>query len=382
MIELMRCPICQEIPCIPVRMVCFPCYHPMSRSCDSIQRICMECAIEYLELHSIPEKRSVTLRKCFFCPATVSLPALTLSTSLQKDFLLLTSDIRKDVKCPFDQCHFQGSHVEVDHHYQSDCMFRMVQCIWCNESYQQVQQVKHQEVCPFFMYCRRCETWIHVSDITSHNAVVHGENRCMHCKDWIPIAHFSHHETVQCPMRPIVCPLCDTSNLVHARLYDHVKNHLQKIENVFLSEIANISLLMDCLQPRSQNVPPPTEQTIVIPSSPTSSSSSSISTTSDSSSTESDPQRDDEEIVRLTTENIVSPPRQQFPFLSEMYRRHPRYPAPRSVRATTTTPTTRWVEMLEMELQHHHPSTTSNNNISYWNNQQETSDIDDTTTTL
>lgn len=218
-----QCCICHESVRVPVRFTCFPCKTPPGKpSCNSITRVCLACAREYLQLNKKRSERT-TYRKCLTCPATVRCSNLCAMNSYEKDFLMMSYDQRDDYQCFYDQCPFRGTQNDLDHHTQSECPFRIVSCRLCKSYYQAKDEVNHIPACPERFCCFSCQNYVPFQEQKEHY-MGHNLKQCRYCSQWVQCDVFSQHNSV-CPDRPHDCLYCHKS-LQRQKMYDHLVGHV------------------------------------------------------------------------------------------------------------------------------------------------------------
>lgn len=225
-----QCCICHENVRIPVRFICFPCETlPGQPSCNSITRVCLLCAREYLQLN---KKRSgrITYRKCLTCPATVRCASLSAVSSYEKDFFIMSRDPKEDYSCFYDLCSFRGTHTCLAHHIQTDCPFRTISCRLCKTYFQAMDEDKHIQSCPERFCCFCCHQYIPIHEEMDHY-LEHDLKRCNHCHQWISKPLLLQHNDV-CPECPCACVYCN-KNIPRIQMHNHLIEHV----NVFIKTI-------------------------------------------------------------------------------------------------------------------------------------------------
>lgn len=220
------CTICLEPPVIPVRLKCFPCGASKQgeRSCDSITRVCLTCAVGFLQLQEPPEKRAIN-KKCLTCakscrPSTL----MNMNMAFEKDFLLMSLDGEHRFKCPgWEVCNFEGNHNEVERHFSSHCARGFEYCRHCRH-YIFRGDGDHKKSCPLFVRCRVCDIHLSVDDTHSHYRDTHGKEFCPSCVAWYDL---THNHRLHCPLRPVECRECH-QKIPHLKRREHWEEHIKK----------------------------------------------------------------------------------------------------------------------------------------------------------
>lgn len=169
----MECAICKEYVRVPVRFKCFPCdrnvYEP---TCNSVLRVCMHCAREYLQLNQ-PRHKRAPWKRCLLCHEQTSPALLNAKTAYEKDYLLMSLDKRTDIPCPYDDCIFQGNQNELDRHMRMECPYRITFCNNCRLFYVSEQWTSHRDVCKGWQSCGICKEFLPRRELAEHQWSVH-----------------------------------------------------------------------------------------------------------------------------------------------------------------------------------------------------------------
>lgn len=221
------CCICHEAVRVPVRFICFPCQRPPNQpSCNSITRVCLMCAREYLQLNK-PRSQRTHSRKCLTCPATVRCSHLNAFLAYEKDYLFMSFDTHSHYSCFYRHqgCEFQGTQNELDHHLQSDCLYRIISCSHCKMYYEARNTTHHLTECPQLFCCHLCGVYLSIKNKDEHLVTIHSLRRCPYCQEWIHLSNFPQHLQT-CPERPCECVQCHQM-IERKEMYNHLVNHVQ-----------------------------------------------------------------------------------------------------------------------------------------------------------
>lgn len=217
-----------------MRFTCFPCNNEPGRpSCNSITRVCLVCAREYLQLNKKRSER-VHTRKCITCPATVRCANLQAITSYEKDFFMMSHDYKEDYPCFYDKqgCSFQGTQNKLDHHIQSECIFRTISCRLCKVYYQAHLEEDHIISCRERFCCFHCEEFIPLREEREHY-LSHDLQKCHYCHQWISCSTFEQH-CRNCPECPRACIYCHNQNIPKRQMYEHLVNHMNLFQKIII----------------------------------------------------------------------------------------------------------------------------------------------------
>lgn len=229
------CIICYQRVRVPVRFICFPCKHTHGRpTCNSMIRVCLMCAREYLQLTKYRYERD-NQRKCLTCPAKTVLYRLNATNAYEKDFLMMRNDSCADYSCFNSEkgCNFHGTQNQLDNHNQNDCEYRIVLCLHCRLTYQFNEKEEHYLICEGKKTCDHCEKRIVKSDYLYHLKNDHNMTTCYYCDLSILVSELSHH-LENCLDRPYRCDEC--RRIMVYRLKDtHLKQHLHEWANQIIN---------------------------------------------------------------------------------------------------------------------------------------------------
>lgn len=143
MVEIdIKCPICLELPVIPVQVLCFPC------DCMGGQRLCLSCARSWLHLHYRQSIRNHVEQKCLYCDSKLS-HNMREHDLIQIDMLLLQNRLNEKVICP---CGYSDKY-NIIHHIREICPLTNEQCIHCFEDVPRLEITSKQHV----LYCNAYE---------------------------------------------------------------------------------------------------------------------------------------------------------------------------------------------------------------------------------
>lgn len=234
-----ECKICFEPCLIPVSFTCFPCNaDPGTPSCNSMTRVCLQCARKYLELDRPRRERSLQ-KRCILCRAVTNPRRLNAVRSYTKDYLLMTLDPRMDYECVHSECSFRGTQMEMDHHIRSDCVFRDVHCNGCHTYIRSgLLQAHVRSECPGYIQCRYCDDMILQISMDGHLSSKHQIIRCMLCNMFVhqDFPGMQTHLARDCPLRVVQCVSCGASVIAN-ELKTHyntkiewVRSHIRTLE--------------------------------------------------------------------------------------------------------------------------------------------------------
>lgn len=224
-----QCFICHDAVRVPVRLTCFPCESkPGQPKCNSITRVCLLCAREYLQLNKRRGER-VSTRKCLTCPAIAHCANLSSINSYEKDFFIMSLDTRDDYPC-FHDCPFRGTQNDLDNHIHAECPHRSVFCKLCRAVYIAKDENAHIASCPERFCCAHCHEHVPTYDQKAHYQERHNMQKCSYCNELVESSHFSAHYEV-CPERPRDCPQC-YKPVPRCQLCDHMIAHIDSFQRV------------------------------------------------------------------------------------------------------------------------------------------------------
>lgn len=201
---MITCAICFEAVRIPVKLICFHCAAEHGKpKCNSIQRLCITCAREFLELNKPRNERRYAV-KCLTCPAICYPSQLNAASAYEKDFLLMSIDERDDYECIHGSCGFRGTQMDLNRHLMEECPRRHVFCLACRKSFRDDDQ-EHKSRCELYTGCFFCRGFVKKDMLEAHLHESHLIKTCKHCKKHVPL-HSEHEET--CTERKVSCPHC------------------------------------------------------------------------------------------------------------------------------------------------------------------------------
>lgn len=225
----LQCYICHDRVRIPVRFTCFPCPKTNQPSCNSMIRVCIQCAKEYLQLNKAVAKRTAT-RKCLVCPSTIQCKDIRLLGSFEKDYLVMRFDKDDDYACFHEDkgCGFKGTQVALDHHLQQECQFREVSCKHCKKIYFFPNEEKHKARCAAQTRCKYCSEFVPIRELEDHVLTVHGLTRCKDCSIYVPTHSIKDHAN-KCPFHKEQCPHCKGKVLAQ-EFQSHLSRHIKELQ--------------------------------------------------------------------------------------------------------------------------------------------------------
>lgn len=237
----MICYICRNDVVLPVEMICFPCFSVNQIHCNSFVRICLKCAIDYLQLNRGSFERDFT-RKCLTCQETVYLSMLRFSNTIKFDFQMIR-DATGEIYCPFCES-FTGSGMDLFHHLK-ECPEYMHECE-CKKILPHRYMLRmHQFSCPNYKHCLICDEFVNIRDYSHHQLNQHNCIPCAHCKEYLPFEELFEHE-YYCLDRKVECFYCKTY-VANRHLKTHFAQHeLELVENIQCSK-EKLSKLFDDL---------------------------------------------------------------------------------------------------------------------------------------
>lgn len=238
-----QCCICHENVRVPVRFTCFPCKNePNHPSCNSITRVCLICAREYLQLNKKRSER-IFYRKCLTCPAIVKCSTLSALNSYEKDYFMMSHDSKDDYHCFYEHegCCFVGAQNNLDHHIQTECSFRVISCRYCRVYYQAKNEETHILKCKERFQCLYCFEHVPLQEEKEHFLECHQQKKCPYCCRYTSSASFDQH-LVDCPERPRECPSCH-EKVSKYQMYDHLVEHILSYEKSIRNYTNSINIL-------------------------------------------------------------------------------------------------------------------------------------------
>lgn len=240
-----QCYICHEAVRVPVRFTCFPCENkPGQSTCNSIMRVCLMCAREYLQLNKRRSER-VVFRKCLTCPAKVRCADLSAINSYEKDFLIMSYDGKIDYPCFHIGCDFKGTQNELDSHIQKECKFRIISCRFCHIYYRAIDETEHVFSCAERFGCEFCEKRLAFCEKSEHYSLEHSLYECRYCYLWVDMNTVHHHSEI-CPERPRECVYCK-EQVTRQQMYDHLTHHIELFQTTIYQNNRSIDQMLRIL---------------------------------------------------------------------------------------------------------------------------------------
>jgi len=223
--ESILCPVCMEIPTIPVQLKCFPCAREPGRNCSSFTMLCRHCAHGFLELNKPICKRNPLL-KCMTCDQRAETVGSSSNNAYDTLYILMKMDTRT-LDCP--HCDFTGSHLDLCAHLDLDCVHRNKECI-CGAYIPLSQMENHYITCPQYSKCFECEGYFPRDYINEHLETQHLGKKCRYCLKWI--VHLSSEEEANEQFKnhlkfcdhQIYCWECD-ANIYPQHFHTHFEPH-------------------------------------------------------------------------------------------------------------------------------------------------------------
>lgn len=220
------CCICLDNLIIPVEPVCFKCRDIDGEiSCFSMKRMCLKCAVAYLELDKHRADRPNS-KKCVFCTSKVNLQQVHRNNLLRVDYMTMDQLI-PELMCIFPECQFRGTHVQVARHIFTECPYYSIECE-CGHTCPRKDMVTHRNECEKYTRCSICNENILVSDLPRHMYYSHDKTKCFTCHQYIDMNHLSEHIISECPERLITCEIC-YSFIRHKIFKNHLRRHIVEI---------------------------------------------------------------------------------------------------------------------------------------------------------
>lgn len=264
------CSICHENVRVPVRFTCFSCKDQEGRSCNSVLRVCLFCAIGYLDLYTEQTLRAYE-RKCILCSQVCSPRSMNPHRAFEKDYLWMNLDPNV-YSCFYstEGCSFQGTQNELDRHLTKECEFRYEYCEDCFQPFPVKQQEFHRSNCLARTKCPSCSDFILLTDLHSHLITEHDMMYCIDCKDLIPIGSLDDHQ-LSCPCKRIKCRHCQRK-IEQKRYWLHLRRHFDEIvqDTHFLSQeiqrknTALQQLFQEILQFENKETTPPPQPNVLL----------------------------------------------------------------------------------------------------------------------
>jgi hypothetical protein len=243
------CPICFDLLKIPVKFIAFKCPSEIGHpTCNSITRVCLLCAREYLQLNK-PRNQRDFLKRCILCPTFVQLNTLNAQNSYEKDFRMMAMDTKKDYECVHvtKGCEFKGNQNELDRHLQHSCLFRKLFCDGCQQFYIANQENLHFESCIGYKSCKYCSKFFKINHFNQHLENNHSKRCCDLCDNYFDINQTDLHLQI-CPEKYVKCKECSlffqNKDLVsHYNIHiQHYTDRIKNCENNIIQNIQDLSI--------------------------------------------------------------------------------------------------------------------------------------------
>lgn len=224
------CFICLSPVCVPVRIIAFQCPVQIGKpGCHDIQRACLNCARNFLQLNMNFKKRKDEIR-CPFCPTKCNPRFLNAIKSYKKDYLMMSLMTNK-ISCPntTDGCVFESTQSEMDKHLNSHCLFRYQKCS-CGEYIKIINVHEHSASCSECEKCSVCERHMQKNNMLDHLERVHRVRPCVYCHEKVTLASWDVHQNV-CPERPVQCQYCNL-HFYNKDLKIHLREEYEKQQRI------------------------------------------------------------------------------------------------------------------------------------------------------
>lgn len=221
------CGICLQHCRIPVKMTCFACYDRTKMHCHSIQRFCLTCAHNFLEMDRVP-MGNVVAKTCMYCRTDmVSGKKRSAHHPYEIDFFSMSKD-EHAYACVQPDCPFRGTHVELFHHLEG-CGYAMLRCDGCFENVRRDGTEDHKSVCSGHTQCSLCNEYVLLTTLPRHQLRVHKMKRCSYCSDSVPLDTYDDHFLHECEALPVHCTYCGLVYVKDDEL-DHLCAHLKEYQ--------------------------------------------------------------------------------------------------------------------------------------------------------
>lgn len=234
----MICYICRENVIIPVELIAFNCYKHNEIHCNSFNRICLYCAVNFLQLNRYNYDRDL-IKKCLTCSEICNLFTLNIENSFKIDFLQIKMD-ENEYNCHFcNNC--STTSIKLLQHLKTECSEFIYQCS-CGTLVPKKSQIRNHLVsCDDFKYCSLCFEFIEKLKYEEHQNSKHSQFKCFFCFNFFP--NILEHST-QCPLKNVICFYCNES-IKQCELESHYINHenslqqqieeiKEKIKNIYI----------------------------------------------------------------------------------------------------------------------------------------------------
>lgn len=225
--SLDTCCICLDDITIPVEPICFPCRdQENAMSCFSMKRICLRCFERYMHLEISRQERPLK-QKCVFCPMVCDIHQNSKNKMFRIDYLLMDKFADIEKKCPYDQCNFTGTHLQVARHVIAKCPFYFLEC-QCGTVCQRQYMKDHVKNCVKYITCGECNVYVLEQEMPRHMYYDHDQTKCFTCHNYISMDKLSDHIIVECPERLVTCEIC--SAFIRFKLFkSHLRRHVIEI---------------------------------------------------------------------------------------------------------------------------------------------------------
>ncbi len=224
----MICYICQNEVYLPVQIVCFPCYKRNKIHCFTFVRMCVACAVPYLQLDKSVEDR--TNVKCLFCAESCDTKLLTTENSYCYDFWLIRESRGANSICPFCVKIIESN---VTDHIRESCPYFYEQCI-CGRVTTKEWMGLHIKYCSHYIQCKLCQKHIKKLDYEFHCFETHDLLLCEDCGQYIQAGEFASHSLHRCPHRMVPCDFC-REKVKYCDYEKHLLQHETDIQNALQS---------------------------------------------------------------------------------------------------------------------------------------------------
>lgn len=222
----MICYICREEVIIPTELTGFNCYKHNEIHCNSFHRICLYCAINFLQLNRNNYERDL-FKKCLICSELCNLFTLNFHNSFKIDFLQLKMD-DNEYNCQFCN-NYTNTSIKLLQHLNNECPDFIYQCHCGTIVPKKSETNNHLMTCPHYNYCILCSEFIEKTSYEQHQNNVHLQYKCLYCYNYFP--NLMEH-SIHCPLKIVVCFYCNES-VKQSELETHYINH----ENTLQQEV-------------------------------------------------------------------------------------------------------------------------------------------------
>ena len=233
--EVEFCCICKDELVVPVEIICMPCHHDNYLNCSTLTRICLWCAIHYLQLYLSPSDRDYS-KKCLYCSHRVRLSTLTITNSFRIDFTMIRMILHHYPftflwECPF--CfEYKAIPFDLIRHIMNECHDYYFECP-CEKTIIRRHIESHRLQCKLYEQCPMCFEYLFKSKMVQHMKMTHNCVVCKSCQHYIDFSKLSDHIRYRCPFREIQCTLC-LDSVKEIYMETHLQTHRQDVENKLL----------------------------------------------------------------------------------------------------------------------------------------------------